>query len=53
MRNELKRAVAAGFKSAAHLNHIKTDTDLDALRGRDDFKKLIAGLEAKGKTSKK
>ncbi|HVC95979.1 MAG TPA: tetratricopeptide repeat protein [Pirellulales bacterium] len=38
----LKQAVAAGFKDAAH---IKQDTDLDALREREDFKTLIAELE--------
>jgi eukaryotic-like serine/threonine-protein kinase len=35
----LKQAVAAGFKDAAHM---KQDTDLDALRGREDFWKLEA-----------
>jgi serine/threonine protein kinase/tetratricopeptide (TPR) repeat protein len=39
----LKKAMAAGFEDAAR---IKTDTDLDALRGRADFKQLLAGLEA-------
>jgi tetratricopeptide (TPR) repeat protein len=39
----LKKAVAAGYKDTAN---IKTDTDLDALRGREDFKKLLAELEA-------
>jgi tetratricopeptide (TPR) repeat protein len=39
----LKRAVAAGLKDTAQ---IKADTDLDALRGREDFKKLLAELEA-------
>jgi hypothetical protein len=38
----LRKAVKAGFKDAAHL---KKDTDLDALRGRDSFKKLLAELE--------
>jgi hypothetical protein len=33
-----------GYKDVAHL---KKDTDLDALREREDFKKLIAELEAK------
>jgi hypothetical protein len=28
---------------------MKEDKDLDALRGREDFKKLLAELEAKGK----
>ena len=40
----LHRAVQAGFRDAAHM---KKDTDLDALRERDDFKKLLAKLEAK------
>ena len=39
----LKPAVAAGYKDAAHM---KQDTDLEALRGREDFKQLIAELEA-------
>jgi serine/threonine protein kinase len=39
----LKKAVAAGFKEAGQF---KTDTDLDALRQREDFKKLVAELEA-------
>src|SRR5262249_31421388 len=38
----LHRAVKAGYKDAAHM---KKDTDLDPLRGRDDFKQLIEGLE--------
>jgi serine/threonine protein kinase len=40
----LHQAVTAGYKDVAHL---KKDTDLDALRERGDFKKLIAELEAK------
>jgi tetratricopeptide (TPR) repeat protein len=39
----LKQAVAAGYKDT---DHMKQDTDLDALRGREDFKKLLAELEA-------
>jgi serine/threonine protein kinase len=39
----LKQAVAAGFTHAAH---IAKDTDLDALRDRQDFKTLIAELRA-------
>jgi serine/threonine-protein kinase len=42
----LRRAVAKGWKDAAHM---KKDTDLDPLRSRDDFKKLLAELEAKAK----
>jgi eukaryotic-like serine/threonine-protein kinase len=38
----LKQSITAGFKDAAHM---KKDKDLDALRGRGDFKKLIAELE--------
>jgi len=40
----LKQAVAAGFIDVAQF---KQDADLDALRGRDDFKKLLAELEAR------
>jgi serine/threonine protein kinase/tetratricopeptide (TPR) repeat protein len=39
----LKQAVAQGFKNAAHM---KQDKDLDALRARVDFQKLLAKLEA-------
>jgi hypothetical protein len=42
----LRRAVAAGFKDAAALER---DRDLDALRERDDFRKLTAELAAKPK----
>jgi tetratricopeptide (TPR) repeat protein len=38
----LRQAVAKGYKNVAH---IKKDTDLDGLRGRDDFKTLMAQLE--------
>ena len=37
----LKQAVAAGYQDVVSLN---TDKDLDSLRARDDFKKLVAGL---------
>ncbi len=40
----LQTAVKAGYKNAAHM---KTDTDLDPLRGRDDFRKILTDLEAK------
>jgi serine/threonine protein kinase/Flp pilus assembly protein TadD len=40
----LHKAVAAGFKNARHM---KQDKDLDALRDREDFKKLVADLESK------
>jgi hypothetical protein len=39
----LIQSVAAGFSDAAH---IAKDADLDALRDRDDFKKLTAELSA-------
>jgi serine/threonine protein kinase/tetratricopeptide (TPR) repeat protein len=38
----LRQAVAAGYRDAANL---KKDKDLDGLRPRDDFKKLLAELE--------
>jgi tetratricopeptide (TPR) repeat protein len=39
----LKKAVAAGYKDAAHM---KGDKDLIALQDREDFKKLLTELEA-------
>jgi serine/threonine-protein kinase len=42
----LRQAVAKGYKDVAHM---KKDTDLDPLRNREDFKKLIAELEAAAK----
>ena len=42
----LQQAVKAGWKDAAHM---KKDPDLVALKDRDDFKKLIADVEAKNK----
>jgi hypothetical protein len=39
----LRTAVAKGYKDAANL---KKDTDLDPLRGRDDFRTLLAEVEA-------
>jgi tetratricopeptide (TPR) repeat protein len=38
----LRHAVAKGFQDAARM---KKDSDLDPLRGRDDFQKLLADLE--------
>jgi eukaryotic-like serine/threonine-protein kinase len=38
----LKQAVAAGYKDAASM---KQNSDLDSLRGREDFTKLLANLE--------
>jgi hypothetical protein len=40
----LQKAVKAGYKEVAHM---KKDTDLDPLRARADFKKLLAELEKK------
>jgi eukaryotic-like serine/threonine-protein kinase len=40
----LRKAVQAGYNDAAHM---AKDTDLDPLRGRDDFRKLIEGLAKK------
>jgi serine/threonine protein kinase/tetratricopeptide (TPR) repeat protein len=44
----LNQAVARGFKNAAHM---KQDRDLDAIRDRDDFMKLLADLEEKKRAS--
>jgi hypothetical protein len=38
----LRDAVSNGLKDVAHVNK---DTDLDPLRQRDDFRKLVAQLE--------
>lgn len=43
---QLRDAVSKGYKDVALL---KRDPDLDPLRGRDDFKQLIAEVEGKGK----
>jgi hypothetical protein len=45
----LRKAVAAGFKNAEHM---KKDTDLDALRENPEFKALLAEL-TKGKAPEK
>jgi tetratricopeptide (TPR) repeat protein len=42
----LREAVSKGFRDVAHM---KKDTDLAPLRQREDFKKLVEELEAKGK----
>jgi hypothetical protein len=45
----LRQALAKGYKDCAQL---KKDKDLDALRGRDDFQRLLAELgneQEKGK----
>ena len=44
----LHQAVRAGYKNAAHM---KKDTDLDRLRDRADFKKLLAELEKPPETA--
>jgi tetratricopeptide (TPR) repeat protein len=38
----LKKSIAAGFKDAANMSH---DHDLDALRDRADFKRLLSDLQ--------
>ncbi len=40
----LRQALAKGYKDAAQ---IKKDKDLDPLRQREDFRKLLGELEAK------
>jgi serine/threonine-protein kinase len=42
----LRQAVSKGYKDAVHM---KKDTGLEPLRQREDFQKLIAELEGKGK----
>ena len=42
----LRDAVSKGYKDVAHM---KKDADIDPLRQRDDFRKLIAELEGKEK----
>jgi tetratricopeptide (TPR) repeat protein len=42
----LRQAIERGYADVAHL---RADTDLEALRGREDFKVLVAGLGAKKK----
>jgi hypothetical protein len=42
----LREAVSKGYKDVVHM---KKDIALDPLRPRDDFRKLVAELEAKGK----
>jgi tetratricopeptide (TPR) repeat protein len=44
----LRQASAKGYKEIAHM---KKDKDLDPLRQRQDFKKLIAELESRTKSS--
>jgi len=45
----LEQAVAAGYKDAAHM---RKDKDLDSVRNRDDFKKLIGELDRANETRK-
>ena len=46
----LRQAQAAGyFRDAARLARMKENKDFDAARGREDFKNLLAELEAKQK----
>jgi tetratricopeptide (TPR) repeat protein len=42
----LRDAVSKGYKDVAH---VKKDTDLDPLRQREDFRRLVAELEGRGK----
>jgi hypothetical protein len=42
----LKRAVKLGYKDA---DHLRKDSDLDPLRGRDDFMQVVQELEEKVK----
>ncbi len=46
----LKQSVAAGYNDAAHM---AKDKDLDPLRDREDFKKLVAELQARHEKDKK
>jgi tetratricopeptide (TPR) repeat protein len=45
----LRQAVGKGYNEAGHM---KRDTDLDALRGRDDFKKLLDEMQAAASAKK-
>jgi hypothetical protein len=42
----LRDAVSKGYKDVAHM---KKDTDLDPLRQREDYKRIVADLEGNGK----
>jgi hypothetical protein len=44
----LSKAVAAGYVKPQHLAHMTRDPNLDALRDRDDFRRLMAGLMHRG-----
>ncbi len=43
----LQRTVTAGWNEAQHAEFLAKDADLDPLRDREDFKKLLADLERK------
>jgi serine/threonine protein kinase/tetratricopeptide (TPR) repeat protein len=45
----LRKAVAAGFRNPGELKH---DSELDALRSREDFQQLVSDLEAKKPSSR-
>ncbi len=48
----LRRAQGVGyFRDPARLARMNASKDFDAVRGREDFKKLLAELEAKPKES--
>jgi hypothetical protein len=49
-RARLKQAVAAGYRNAAHMAQ---DKDLDALRDRADFQKLLADMPASNNNVKR
>jgi tetratricopeptide (TPR) repeat protein len=44
----LWKAVAAGYDTPQYLAHMTRDPDLDALRDRDVFRRLLAGLMDRG-----
>jgi serine/threonine protein kinase/tetratricopeptide (TPR) repeat protein len=46
----LKQAITAGYKDTAH---IKQDKDLESLRSREEFKKLVANLATGNEAAKK
>jgi serine/threonine protein kinase/tetratricopeptide (TPR) repeat protein len=46
----LKRAVSAGYSD---IENMKNDKDLHALRGREDFQRLLADLEASNQKNEK
>ena len=44
----LAKAVAAGYNTPQRLAHMTRDSDLDALRDRADFRRLLAELFDRG-----